>query len=284
MPEGDTIHTLARTLRAELTGQVLVGGRVRGREHERLDGRAVLDVRARGKHLFVHLGRRAADDGPLTIRSHLGLHGSWHRYRPGEPWNADRGRGRRTGSTPSILLETRRRVYVCFRAAELAVLDGEGASFDFARALGPDLVERAPEAHELVPRVHRFAAADAPLVDVLLDQRIASGIGNVHACEALFAEGLHPLEPVGTIGSAALAALFVRAHEHLVANVGPGPRTTRARDGRDRHAVYGRAGRPCFVCATPIQAQRLGRGHRITSWCPSCQVHGSPARGTIAPS
>lgn len=284
MPEGDTIHTLARALRPELVDTTLVGGRVRGREDVRLDGRAVLDVVARGKHLFVQLGARSDDDGPLELQSHLGMHGSWHRYRRGEDWTVGKAAGRarlRSRANASIVLETARRTYVCFQAKEVAVLDDDGSAFASARHLGPDLVERVPTFDELAPRIVRFVGPDAPLVDLLLDQRVACGIGNVHASEALFAERLHPLTRVAALDSDRTLALFERAHAFLVANVGAGPRVTRERDGRGNLAVYGRAGRPCVRCDAPIESAHLGRGRRITSWCPRCQVR--PVDGSLAP-
>jgi|GEM_PF-781103 len=271
----------------------------RSREKLAFDGRAVTGVEARGKHLFVHLGARAgpelqpgsqsepepqsgAADAPLTLQSHLGMYGSWHRYRRGEDWTAGKAAGRarlRSRATASIVLETARRTYVCFGAKEVAVLDDDGAAFARARRLGPDLVERAPTAAELLPRVARFVGPDAPLVDLVLDQRVASGVGNVHASEVLFAEGLHPLTAVGALDERKLEALFARAHAHLAANVGPGPRVTRARDGRGHLAVYGREGLPCLRCGAAIESARLGRGHRVTSWCPRCQPRGDRIAG-----
>ena len=94
MPEGDTIHKLAAAMRPRLLGETLLGARMqcepsgtftRGRraggpEPERnFEGRVVKEVYALGKHLIV-----ALDDG-LLLRSHLGMHGAWHRYRPQEP-------------------------------------------------------------------------------------------------------------------------------------------------------------------------------------------------------
>ncbi|QDU83255.1 Formamidopyrimidine-DNA glycosylase [Planctomycetes bacterium Pla163] len=314
MPEGDTIHTLAGALRPELVGERLVGGRVHGHADLRLDGRRVEGLDVHGKHLFVRLSARGDEpghrdagrvdagsgaarhgaaerggpqlndariDGPLVVQSHLGLHGAWHRYRPGETFAAGRALGPGT-----IVLETARRVYVCFRPKEVAVFDGDDAGrLVRARQLGPDLVTGAPTATDLAPRIARFVGSDAPLVDLLLDQRVACGIGNVYASELLFDRRLHPLEPVASLAAARLADLYRRAHQLLAANVGAGPRVTRGeRDGRGHLAVYGRAGQPCLVCGTPIEAAHIGRGRRITSWCPTCQVRGSANRGTISSS
>src|SRR5690348_7383627 len=100
MPEGDTIFRAARSLDRILTGRRLVrlglspgpgrpaagmgpgGGSVAsvpaGRGPQ--PGEAVTSVRAEGKHLLISF------EGGLTLHTHLGMHGSWHAYRPGEPW------------------------------------------------------------------------------------------------------------------------------------------------------------------------------------------------------
>lgn len=284
MPEGDTIHTLAAALRPELVGRRLVGGRVRGREDERLCGRAIEGVAARGKHLFCELGARSEADGPLVLRSHLGLHGSWHRYRPGEAWTAGRAAGRtrlRDRRRAAVVLETESRVYVCFDAKEVDVLAaGDVERFARARRLGPDLVLEVPDIERVLERSARFVPAHAPLVDLLLDQRVACGIGNVLASETLHAAGRHPRECVGALTPRDVGALFRCAHRLLRANVGPGPRVTRARDGRGPLAVYGRAGAPCRTCAAPIVSARLGRGRRVTAWCETCQPLVGPAATT----
>jgi len=276
VPEGDTIHTLVSVLAGELVGRELTGGRVRARPDVVLAARRVASVAARGKHLFVELGPRDAgvnDDG-LVVQSHLGMHGGWYRFRPGESWTrGPRGAQRDLAPRADIVLETAQLVYVCHQPKEVALLArGDAEHFVAARRLGPDLVDGAPSADQLLVRMTSLAVPDAPLVDVLLDQRIAAGIGNVHAQEALFGERLHPLTPWRSLADERLFALFERARLQLVANIGPGPRTTRDEaDGRGRLFVYGRTGEPCLVCGTPLEHDRLGRGRRATTWCARCQ-------------
>src|SRR5687768_9024230 len=107
MPEGDTIFRSATTLRPAMEGRVIEDARIRDRqfECEKVVGRKVTGVEARGKHLLMHLGgsrvegpgSRAGEESsgsrpstldppPLCIHSHMGMTGSWHIYRPGEPW------------------------------------------------------------------------------------------------------------------------------------------------------------------------------------------------------
>jgi len=260
MPEGDTVHKLARYLRPALVGRTLRAGEVRGRPDVALAGRRVREVFARGKHLFCEL------DGDLVLRSHLGLHGSWHRYAVGEPWRVPERQA-------SLVLATERDVYVCFHAKQVELLDARRGARDGRFAdLGPDLVLGVPDAALVDRRVAAFADPDAPVVDVLLDQRVASGIGNVYKSEVLFLEGVHPLTRLRALGTEGLLRLYATAHRLLGRNLTGGPRVTRGRrDGAGDLWVYGRRGCPCFECGAPIEARRTGRGNRSTSWCPRCQ-------------
>ena len=108
---------------------------------------------------------------------------------------------------------------------------------------------------------------------MLLDQRIASGIGNVYKSELLFIERVAPLAALRDTPDSVLSALYTRAHVLLRANLGGGPRVTRFEGGRaGRLWVYRRAGAPCLRCNTPIVGAPLGRSLRSTYWCPRCQA------------
>jgi endonuclease-8 len=261
VPEGDTIHKLAGALRSWLLGRTLLDGRVAVQPTLSLAGRTVDRVHARGKHLFVDL------DGGLVLRSHLGMHGSWHRYDPGEPW-------RRPARQASIVLETERDVLVCFHASEVELQDATRShAFELRRRIGPDVLEAAPRGGDVARRARHFLERSAPLADLLLDQRVASGIGNVYKSEVLFLEHLHPSTAWHDLDEDALERLYGTAHRLLRTNLGGGPRVTRRGSGADgRLWVYRRAGLPCHECSTPIVTARLGRGLRSSYWCPRCQT------------
>ena len=260
MPEGDTIHKLAGALRPWLVGRRLRQGRVAAQPTLALTGRTVTAVGVLGKHLFIDL-----QDG-LVLRSHLGLHGTWHRYGPGEPWL-------KPARHASLVLETEQDVLVCFHAREVELLEGHAVrAFELRRRLGPDVVAAAPAAETLVRRARSILDPGAPLIDVLLEQRVASGIGNVYKSEVLFLERLHPLTAWTHLDPRSMASLYATAHELLSANLGGGPRVTRAiDDGAGRLWVYRRGGQPCLECTTPIESARMGRGLRSCYWCPRCQ-------------
>ena len=258
MPEGDTVHKLAVELHSRLGGRELRGGEVRGRPDLALGGRTVERVEAQGKHMFVHL------DG-VWIRSHLGMHGAWHRYAPGERWKKPRNHA-------GIILEVEGDVLVCFHPEELEVGDAAAMErFRLTRRLGPDLVQLLPEVSEVQRRADVFLEPEAPIVDLLLDQRVACGIGNVYKSELLFIHRRSPLASRATFSTDELTVIYADAHRLLRANLHAGPRATRlAGDGEDLW-VYGRSGRPCLNCGANIETARLGRGARDTFWCPSCQ-------------
>ena len=111
----------------------------------------------------------------------------------------------------------------------------------------------------------------ASIQDVLLDQRIACGVGNVYKCEVLFACRTSPFTPLDALDDGDRRVLLDTASRLLRANLGGGPRitTTAAPGGL---AVYGRTGKPCIRCGTAIRSGRFGDLARITYWCPSCQA------------
>jgi endonuclease-8 len=264
MPEGDTVFKLAAYLAPELSGRRLVAGLVGGRvcrgDTVDLAGRRIGAVFARGKHLFIELG-----DGEL-LRSHLGMWGSWHGYAPGEPWQRPRHQA-------AIVLDTGGRVFACFNPLEVEILREAGVRHRrLAIALGPDLLTPGIDLDGVLDRAHALCAPQAPVVDLLLDQRVAAGIGNVYKSEVLFLEGLDPLTPVGRLDDDRLRALYRRAGDLLGRNLSGGPRITRrANDEAGYLWVYGRTAQPCLRCSTPVRSARLGRARRSTHWCPACQ-------------
>lgn len=254
MPEGDTIHRTAARLRPVLVGQPVVrftAPRWSGPVPD--PGETVDTVTAIGKHLFVGFS------GGLTLRTHLRMTGRWDVYAAGQPW-------RRPSPAARVVIEVPDRVAVCFSAPDVA-LTRRGP---LATAhLGPDLCGETPDLASVAARVARVATARTEIGELLLDQRVAAGIGNVYKSEVCFFERLDPRTPVAELDADRTGRLFVRAHRLLRANLGPGPRRT-VPEGL---TVYGRARKPCRRCGTPIE--RFVQGHeqpRTTYWCPACQI------------
>jgi endonuclease VIII len=260
MPEGDTIHRTAATLRRALSGRALV--RV---ELPRIApplptlGAEVERVEARGKHLLVHVS-----DG-LVVHTHQRMTGAWHVYAPGEPWRKHRRAAR-------VVLGTDPAVAVCFASPVVEVLDAPAlARHPALRALGPDLCDPSVDLTEVAARFDRLVDPERTIGEALLDQRLACGIGNVYRCEVLFLLGIDPRARVGDIDHPTRAALLRTASDLLQANLSTARRSTVGPAGAGGLWVHGRAGQPCRRCATPIVLARLGEQARYVYWCPTCQ-------------
>jgi endonuclease VIII len=122
------------------------------------------------------------------------------------------------------------------------------------------------------------------LADVLLDQTVLAGIGNVFKSEICFVLGLNPFRAVGTLTREEAAATIATAQKLLRANVledsgdlivtfrGQQRRTTHASDPSASLWVYGHAGEPCRRCNESIRRRIQGEDARVTFWCPVCQT------------
>jgi endonuclease VIII len=257
VPEGDTIHRAAARLRSALEGRALVrfaAPRV-PRPHPP-PGTVVEAVEARGKHLLVRFA-----DG-RTLDTHLRMTGSWHLYETGTRW-------RRPAHLARAVIEVDEWTAVCFSAPVVRFTDEDVATAH----LGPDLCRPDADLDQVVERMAAIADADTTVADVLLDQRICCGVGNVYKSEVCFACGLHPLTRVSDVDEATRRRLAETATRLLRANLGVGPRTT-VSGPPGTLAVYGRARRPCRRCGSPVVSRRTGPMARSTYWCPICQ----PAR------
>jgi endonuclease-8 len=282
VPEGDTIFRTAEVLRRVLLGQKVTAAHAhpgpflrRPPDLRALLGATVVSVESRGKHLLIGFGLDAAGVGGaahrFTLRTHMRMTGSWHRYRTGEAWRLSQRRA-------SVVLETKAALAVCFDCPVAELLtDADFARSPPLRTLGPDLLSASFDhdaADEAVRRLRALAVPPAtmPIGEALLDQRAVAGVGNVVRNEVLFIEGVNPWRPVAELDEDRVRRLVTSARRILAANVHGGRRVT---TGLDRPGaslwVYGRAGRPCRRCGTLIQAARQGTLARTTYWCRRCQ-------------
>jgi endonuclease-8 len=256
VPEGDTIFRLAASLRPLLEGRevrlVELRGRSQGGVLPPRPGTTIESVEAQGKHLVVRFA------GGTALRTHLGMSGSWRGYGPGEAWGRPRHRMR-----ARIVVDEGEAV--CFDAPVVVLERISGIAH-----LGPDLCRPDADLDECVGRMAALVDPNTIVGDVLLDQRIACGVGNVYKSEVCFVCGVDPVTPIGTIPDDLRHRLVATAAKMLQANLHAGPRSTVA--GRPGSlAVYGRARRPCRRCGTTIRMTLTGTHGRSTYWCPSCQ-------------
>ncbi|MDQ3898494.1 MAG: hypothetical protein M3326_14830 [Actinomycetota bacterium] len=247
MPEGDVLFRTAATLQRWLAGREVTEATSAAAP---MVGHTVARVEATGKHLLMRF------DSGHALHTHLRMTGSWHVYSKGERWQ-------RPPSQAKVTVTCGERMAVCFNAPVVELLPpGAEANHPSLAGLGPDVLA-APLDVEEIRRRARNRPADTPLGELLLDQRVLAGIGNIWRCEALFLEGRSPWAPLSSLKDEGLDALVSTAarimRESLVAT------------GPQRRWVYRRTGRPCRRCGTPIESRRQGEQARTAYWCPTCQ-------------
>jgi endonuclease-8 len=272
MPEGDTIFRTARTLQRALASQVVrrfESGlpQVAGIEqHTAIVGRTFELIEARGKHLLMHLSKG------LVLRTHMRMQGSWHIYRPGERWQRPRHQMR-------IVFETERFCAVAFLVHEAQWVSERELERSAVGRLGPDVLAADFDPERAAERVR---AEGRPICDVLLDQRVLAGIGNVYRSELLFMGRIHPLQLAAALTAeraeflARSAAELLRENSGIAADGGAVPtgmrRTTASLDPDQRLWVYNRTGEPCRICGTSIVSELIGQHARRCYYCPQCQI------------
>jgi formamidopyrimidine-DNA glycosylase len=287
MPEGHTIHRLARDVRRRFAGTAVQVSSPQGpftAGAALLDGARLHSTQAHGKHFFARFdGPPAADlDGTPDaaasrwLHVHLGLFG---KVSVGD------------GPPPPIRGAVRLRM-----VSPTSWLDLRGPTA--CRVVTPD--EKAAlharlGADPLRPDADPTAAGNAvrrsrrPLGALLLDQHLVAGVGNVYRAEVLFLHGLHPWLPGQALDAARWDALWADLVRLLRAGVRSGrivttdPLDRPSRNGArragavrrtDAHYVYRREDAPCRRCGTAIAHDVLAA--RRIFWCPTCQPYGTP--------
>jgi endonuclease VIII len=245
VPEGDSLHHAAASLRP-LEGQVLTVEAYHPRARalgiaERIDGRRLERVEAVGKNLLLTF------EGDVLVRSHLRMRGRW-RVGPA---------GARVVGNPWLVLRGNDRQAVLSGGGELQLLPAQRSRASSLRNLGPDIMADPPDLDAMVSRL-RATDQGRELGEALLDQRLVAGIGNMWRAEGLFLARLSPWARLAEVADEELRSVL-------------GETSAAMRAGRRPRSAYGRAGRPCPRCGTPIAARRQGDDARTAYWCPGCQ-------------
>ena len=244
MPEGDALHRAARRL------QALVGERVEVEApHPRaraavdvadLDGRRLETVEAIGKNLVLRF------EGGLVLRSHLRMSGRWtvrprDTPRSGRPWLVLRG-----------------------AAAEGVLWNGpvlERHTRALAR-LGPDILGSPPDFDAMLARMRTTDGARR-LGEVVQDQSLVAGIGNMWMAESLWRARVSPWLRLREVAEQDRARVLEVAAALMRSAVDAGREPPKQ--------VHGRVGRACRRCGTPIRSYGQGEANRVAYWCPTCQ-------------
>lgn len=261
MPEGDSVYKFAARLRAVLEGHEILAARSHGPgpvpQVHRIVGATCTAVRPQGKNMLISF------DNGLVLRGHLRMYGTWHIYRPGQPWQ-------RPESQARLVLEVQDAIVVNFSAPVIELLEERALpAFEPVAKLGPDLLDDSFDAEDALANFRAPHLAELTIGDAIMDQRVMAGIGNIWKNEALFYAGINPWRLVGELDDETLRHLIRTAQALLRASVRK-PNTLNIMR-RPRMYAYMRGGQPCRRCFTRMRSVPQGHDIRHTAWCPKCQ-------------
>jgi endonuclease-8 len=268
MPEGDTLWQAAERLHIALAGQVVVrfASPLPELKEREVEGRRIVGVRARGKHLIIEF-----DDGRALL-THLRMQGKWSLERKADMSAARSARMARAprwdDEHTTLILETESVLARLQRAAvaELASLDAIERRL---RTLGPDLLSESFDLDEA--RQSLRTRPELTIAEALLLQSLVAGAGNIYKSETLFLEKMSPFVKVGELDDASLERVLRRARDLLRRNRRGPRRTTVGAFAGTAYYVYDRSGEHCLKCDSKIRMRRQGSLQRSTYYCPECQ-------------
>ena len=267
MPEGHTLRRLAGEVTDAFAGRPVRVSSPQGRfaaDAAQVDGALCLGAESAGKHLFVELA------GERFIHVHLGLIGKLDVV---------------VGPAPAPVGQVRLRLqndtaYADLRGATQCELVGAERRAQIVEQLGEDPLRPDADPERAWARISRSAR---PIGDLLMDQGVLAGVGNVYRAEILFRHRIHPLRPGKTLRRAQFVAMWADLVELMEYGVRTGridtvrPEHTPEAMGRpprrDDHGgevyVYRRQGQACLVCGSRVRTDTLvGRN---LFWCARCQ-------------
>lgn len=253
MAEGPLVHHNARQLRHVLKGKTarVEFGIRKLKPYERsLRSVRIRDVEAYGKQFRIRLS-----DGRIIL-VHLMMWGYWRVYRKGQAWERPRERAR-------LVLRTRSHEAIAFSAPVVALLtEKELLEHPKWGNLGPDPLRQDFSRQEFLRRLDTQPTRE--IGDVLLDQTVISGVGNILRIEILFRARIHPRRRVGRLTSndkRRLTDWTVRLMRRWLDERGREDEWIR---------IYRKKSKPCPRCGGRVESFR--QGGRITYACTVCQA------------
>jgi formamidopyrimidine-DNA glycosylase len=276
MPELPEVESLRRILARTAVGRTIVSVRIGERRLRRrvtadfagiVAGRRILKLSRRAKYLIVEL------DGEHVMLVHLGMSGSLtHRHDGFDAGEFDP----RHDHLEFLLDDGSRLVYNDPRRFGMVQLVERGALASTAelKGLGPEPMSREFDAEYLATKARGRTGA---IKNLIMDQRIVAGIGNIYASEILFRAGVRPTRRAGRVTRSEIEKIAAAVPVILRAAIGSNGTTFRSyRDSRgqpgrfaERLRVYGREGERCYTCSTLIKNVVVGQ--RASFYCSKCQ-------------
>jgi len=250
-----TVHLRERRMRWPLEDTVLA-----------IEGQEITAVRRRAKYLLI-------ESAPGTLILHLGMSGSLRicphetELRKHDHFIARLSSG---NGMEMRLHDPRRFGAVLWHSAE----DGDISEHPLFIKLGPEPLEENFTPSVLIEATRGRTTS---IKQVIMNNHVVVGVGNIYACEALFRSGIRPTRKAGKVSKPRLTALTQHIRDVLSEAITQGGTTLRDfvnEDGnpgyfKQRLNVYGREGESCRECDSVIK--RVVISNRSTFYCPKCQ-------------
>jgi len=270
MPELPEVETIARGLNQRIGGDVIesiwLGSKPEPLKSPAaeisaaLQSKKIVGVRRSGKHIVFDLepvGNGTAAAAQWIV--HLGMTGSLVVSA------AEAGRQKHTHAVVQLTSGRELRFVDPRRFGRLSVVE------KFA-ALGAEPLDIPIEKFAML-----FRGRKTPIKSALLNQKLLSGVGNIYADEALFRAGIRPRRRAASLSRDELRKLHQALKRVLKEAIRAGGSSisdyvdANGDEGffQIKHRVYGREGKPCLVCKTPIK--RVVIAGRSSHYCPNCQ-------------
>jgi endonuclease-8 len=210
--------------------------------------RSVIEsITVKGREILVQW-----DDG-IVLSTALRFSGEWHLYRTDETWRKETYRAR-------VVIEVEGWVAVCFDAPIVETYrQPDRKRHPQSGGVGPNISQPKTDLSGCTQRLLGYRDAGAMIADVLMDESVVSGLGNVARSEALWAVGLSPYAKMADLSYEDCAVLIETASRIV------------QRDHETSPAVYGRNGQQCVRCRGTIEFKTIGNPRRNLYWCPECQ-------------
>lgn len=262
MPEGHTVHRIANSFNQNFAGRKVRISSPQGRftDSSLVSGKRLVVAKAHGKQLFLQFGQ------PI-IRIHLGIYGKWSF----QDFKSE---------APAPVGEVRARFQISNHLADLRgptvceVIDQDEMNQSLSK-LGPDPLAGDKTGQSFEQFVRKVQGSSRTIAELLMNQSVVAGIGNVYRAELLFRAKVNPFVPGKKISGEVLTAIWEDATKLMPIGVQTGMMLTRegflkgAPQLEDRYYVYKRAGEKCRECGGKISMELLAS--RKLYFCKRCQ-------------
>lgn len=262
MPEGHTVHRIANSFNQDFSNKKVKVLSPQGRftQADLVSGKKLLEAKAHGKQMFLHFGK-------AIVRIHLGIYGKWSFQQF-------------QSSPPAPIGEVRARFLIPNQLADLRgptaceVID-ENQLQEVLRKLGPDPLikdQGGKSAERFIEKAH---SSSRSIAELLMNQSVIAGVGNVYRAELLYRAKLNPFLPGKKVPKEMLESIWLDAQKLMPIGVRTGMMLTRdgflrgKPDLSDRYYVYKRAGESCRECGGKVVMEVLAA--RKLYFCPRCQ-------------